>query len=90
MTKSELIALVAEKTGKTNKAAKADVELIFDTILNTLAEGESVTIAGFGNFDIKTRAARKGVNPATKAVIDIPETKTVSFKATKVLREKLN
>jgi len=90
MTKTELIALVAEKTGKTNKAAKADVETVLNAILDTLAEGESVAIAGFGNFDIKTRAARKGVNPATKEVIDIPETKTVTFKATKSLREKLN
>jgi len=90
MTKSELITVVAEKTGSTNKQAKACVEVVLDSIYAALADGDSVSISGFGNFDIKTRAARKGVNPATKEVLDIPETKTVTFKATKSLREKIN
>ncbi len=90
MTKSELIAVVAEKAGMTNKDAKQCVELVLGSIYDALAEGEAVSLAGLGNFDIKVRAARKGINPATKEAIDIPETKTVSFKATKSLREKLN
>ena len=90
MTKSDLITVVAEKAGITNKDAKKYVDLVLGSIYDALAEGEAVQLSGFGNFDIKVRAARKGINPATKEAIDIPESKAVSFKATKSLREKLN
>ena len=90
MTKSDLITVVAEKAEIKNKDAKKYVELVLDSIYDALADGDSVQLSGFGNFEIKTRAARKGVNPTTKEPIDIPESKTVSFKATKSLREKLN
>lgn len=90
MTKSDLITVVAEKAGITNKDAKKYVDLVLGSIYDALAEGEAVQLSGLGNFDIKVRAARKGINPATKEVIDIPESKAVSFKATKSLREKLN
>ena len=90
MTKSDLITVVAEKAEIKNKDAKKYVDLVLDAIYDALAEGESVQLSGFGNFDVKTRAARKGINPATKAAIDIPASKTVTFKATKSLREKLN
>ena len=90
MTKSDLITVVAEKAGITNKDAKKYVDLVLGSVYDALAEGEAVQLSGFGNFDIKVRAARKGINPATKEAIDIPESKAVSFKATKSLREKLN
>ena len=90
MTKSDLITVVAEKAGITNKDAKKYVDLVLGSVYDALAEGEDVQLSGFGNFDIKVRAARKGINPATKEAIDIPESKAVSFKATKSLREKLN
>ena len=90
MTKSDLITVVAEKAEIKNKDAKKYIDLVLDSIYDALADGDSVQLSGFGNFEIKTRAARKGVNPTTKEPIDIPESKTVSFKATKSLREKLN
>ncbi len=90
MTKNDLITVVSEKAGIKNKDAKAMVDTVIETIYSTLAEGENVSISGFGTFEIRTRAARKGISPATKQPIDIPASKTVAFKATKSLREKLN
>lgn len=81
MTKTELIKSVGAKTGFSQK----DISEVFDTIMNTIvdtvASGDSVNINGFGKFDVSKRAARKGVNPATGEPIDIPATTTPKFKA---------
>ena len=90
MTKTELVAVVAEKAGLKVKDSKAAVDAVITAIYDALAEGEKVSLAGFGVFEVKTRAARKGVNPATKQPIDIPEAKTVAFKATSSLKDKIN
>ncbi len=90
MTKNDLITVISEKAGIKNKDAKAMVDTVIGTIYSALSEGDNVSISGFGTFEIRTRAARKGISPATKQPIDIPESKTVAFKATKSLREKLN
>lgn len=90
MKKSELITLIAEKAGTDNKTAKANVELVLDSIYEALAEGEDVSLAGFGNFEIRERKASRAKNPATGEIIDVPAKKSVAFKATKSLREKLN
>ena len=63
MNKTELIARVAEKTSLTKKAAGDAVEAVLDTISEALASGEKVTIVGFGTFEVRDRAARRGVNP---------------------------
>ena len=72
MNKTELIARVAEKTSLTKKAAGDAVEAVLDTISEALASGEKVTIVGFGTFEVRDRAARRGVNPATGEAIEIP------------------
>ena len=87
MTKKELIDVVAEKTGTTKVSAKETVDTVFAAIAETLVNGETVDLSGYGKFTVKERAARKGVNPATKETIEIPASKVVSFKVAKALKE---
>lgn len=87
MNKSELIAKVADKTGLTKRAAGESVEAVLAAIEDALSKGDKVTLVGFGTFEVRSRAARKGVNPATGASINIPATKVPAFKAGKSLKE---
>lgn len=87
MNKTELIARVAEKTDLTKKAAGDAVEAVLETITEALAEGSKVTLVGFGTFEVRDRAARRGVNPATGEAIDIPASRVPAFKAGKALKE---
>ena len=87
MKKTELIAAVAEKTGLTKKDAERVINATFETITASLAEGDKVALAGFGNFEIKTREARVGRNPRTKETIEIPASKLPAFKAAKALKD---
>lgn len=87
MNKSDLIGQVADKTGMTKKAASEAVESVFSVISEALSAGEKVTLVGFGTFEVRERAARRGVNPATGATIDIPATRVPAFKAGKSLKE---
>ncbi|NLN28349.1 MAG: HU family DNA-binding protein [Firmicutes bacterium] len=87
MNKTELINAVAERSGLTKKAANDAVEAVLESITNALANGEKVTLVGFGTFEVRERAARKGVNPATGEPIDIPAAKVPAFKAGKALRD---
>lgn len=87
MNKTELIARVAEKTDLTKKAAGDAVEAVLDSITEALAAGNKVTLVGFGTFEVRDRAARRGVNPATGAAIDIPASRVPAFKAGKSLKE---
>ena len=86
MNKTELIAAVAEKTGLTKKDAERVVNATFETITAALAEGDKVALAGFGNFEVKTREARVGRNPRTKETIQIPASKLPAFKAAQALK----
>ena len=63
------------------------IDLVFDTVSGTLKDGGRVDISGFGKFEVKTRAARTGINPQTKETITIPESKVPGFKAAKNLKE---
>jgi len=87
MTKADLIAVVAEKTGNSKKESEKAVTAVIETITETLAAGEKVSLVGFGAFEVKTRSARKGVNPRTKKEITISASKLPTFKAGKVLKE---
>ena len=87
MTKTELIAAVAEKTGLTKKDAERVVNATFETISQNLAAGNKVQVSGFGNFEVKAREARVGRNPRTKETIEIPATKLPTFKAAKALKD---
>ena len=85
--KAELIEKVASSADLTKKDATAAVEAVFDSIKDTLADGEKVQIIGFGNFEVRDRAARKGRNPQTGEEIQIPATKGPAFKAGKALKD---
>lgn len=90
MTKKELIKTVAESTELTQKQATAGVESVFATIKKVLSEGDSVSIAGFGSFEVRDRAEKPGYNPSTGESIIIPARKAPAFKASKILKDLVN
>ncbi|MCI8617715.1 MAG: HU family DNA-binding protein [Clostridia bacterium] len=90
MNKAELVAAVAAKTGATKKAAEESVNAFVEVVTNTLVEGEKVQLVGFGSFEVRKRAARKGRNPQTKEEIKIPASKSPVFKAGKALKDLVN
>ena len=85
--KQDLIAKVVKATGLTKKDATASVNTVFDTIKDYLSEGEKVQLIGFGNFEVRERAARQGRNPQTGEAISIAASKVPAFKAGKALKE---
>ncbi|MFC4103733.1 MULTISPECIES: HU family DNA-binding protein [Paenibacillus] len=87
MNKTELIAKVAELTDLSKKDASKAVDAVFDAISDALQSGDKVQLVGFGNFEVKSREARKGRNPQTGEEIDIPASKIPSFKAGKSLKD---
>jgi DNA-binding protein HU-beta len=86
MTKADLIAQIAKKTGLTAKAAKEAVNTTFSTISDAIKRNEKVVVTGFGTFLVRKRAARKGRNPQTGAEIKIAATKTPGFAAGKAFK----
>ena len=85
--KQDLVAQVAEKTSLTKKDSAAAVDAVFGAVSDFLAQGEKVQLIGFGNFEIRERAARKGRNPQTGKEITIAATKVPAFKAGKALKD---
>ena len=90
MNKAELVAAVAAKTGDTKKAAEASVDAFVSAINESLKKGEKVQLVGFGSFEVRKRAARKGRNPQTKEEIKIPASKAPVFRAGKQLKDLVN
>lgn len=90
MNKAELVAAVAEKSELTKKDAEKAVNAVVASVTEALQKGEKVQVVGFGTFEVRQRAAREGLNPATKEKIHIPATKAPVFKAGKALKESVN
>ena len=90
MNKADLIAAIAAKTGETKKSAEASANAFVDVITESLVEGDKVQLVGFGSFEVRKRAARKGRNPQTKEEIKIPASKAPVFKAGKALKDLVN
>ena len=90
MTRAELIVNVAEKAKLDRKSAEKAVAATFETIKLALIEGDKVQVLGFGTFENRTRAARKGRNPRTGEEIEIKASNLPSFKAGKGLKEAVN
>ena len=90
MNKSDLIAAMAAKTGSTKKSAEASLEAFVSAVTESLKKGEKVQLVGFGSFEVRKRAARKGRNPQTKEEIKIPASKAPVFKAGKALKDLVN
>jgi DNA-binding protein HU-beta len=89
MNKTDLVNKVSELSELTKKDATAAVEAVFEAIEGSLLSGEVVKIIGFGNFEVRERAARKGRNPQSGEEIDIPKSKAPAFKASKQLKDKI-
>jgi len=81
MTKTELVDKIASASGLTKTDAKKALEAIVDAIGETLASGGKIQLVGFGTFSVSERAAREGINPATKKKITIAAKKVAKFKA---------
>lgn len=90
MNKSELVESVAKKSGLSNKNAASAVSAVLEAIKDALANGDQVTLVGFGTFLVRERAARQGVNPRTKQKVEIPAVKAPAFKAGKPLKDAVN
>lgn len=87
MNKSELISAVAEKAGLQKKQVSSALDAFVETVQEALVNGEKVQIIGFGNFEVRERAARKGRNPQTNEEITIAASRVPAFKAGKSLKD---
>ena len=90
MTKTDLVNVVAAETEVSKKIVDTIVNSALETIANALKEDDKIQLIGFGTFEVKSVAAREGHNPKTGETIQIPESKKVSFSASKVLKDSLN
>ena len=90
MNKSDLVAAMAAKTGDTKKSAEETLNAFVDVVTEALVKGGKVQLVGFGSFEVRKRAARKGRNPQTKEEIKIPASKAPVFKAGKALKDLVN
>lgn len=89
MNKTELINAIAEKAGLSKADAKKALDAFVCSVEETLAKGDKLTLVGFGTFYVSEKAARTGINPATKATITIPAKKVAKFKAGAELQAKV-
>ena len=81
MNKSELIDVIARKTGESKRSVNEVVDVFVDEVQRTVKKGEKVTLPGFGTFERRNRAARTGRNPQTGETIQVPAAKVPAFKA---------
>lgn len=85
--KKVITEIISERFSMTKKEAGEIIDTVFDTISESLVKGDRVDITGFGKFEVKTRAARMGINPQTGEPIEISATKIPGFKASKSLKD---
>src|SRR5438067_13943229 len=90
MTKAELVEDVARAAELPKKAAEQLVEIVFESIIETLNHGEKIELRGFGSFRVRSRGARRGRNPKTGAPVDIPAKRVPYFKPGKEMKELIN
>jgi DNA-binding protein HU-beta len=87
MNKTDLVSQVAQTSELTQKDAGKAVDAVFNSILEALKKGDKVQLIGFGNFEVRERAARKGRNPQTGEEIEIQAGKVPAFKPGKQLKD---
>lgn len=87
MNKADLAEAVFGKLGGTKKSAEDAVDTVFDTMTSALSKGDEVSVAGFGTFVVKNRAAREARNPRTGEKVHVPATKAPKFRAGKGLKD---
>jgi len=90
MNKADLIAKIAEEAELSKKVAEAALNAFIGVVEGALKKGDKVQLVGFGSFEVRKRAARKGRNPQTKEEIKIPASKAPVFKAGKALKDLVN
>lgn len=90
MTKADIIEQIYEKVGFSKKESSEIVELVFDTIKETLEKGEKIKISGFGNFVVRSKRARVGRNPQTGEAIEIAPRRVLTFRPSQVLKQAMN
>jgi len=90
MTKAELVEDVADAAELTKKDAERLVEIVFESIIETLNQGEKIELRGFGSFRVRERGARRGRNPKTGDPVSIPAKRVPYFKPGKELKELIN
>ena len=90
MNKTELVNAMAVKTGDSKKATAEALDAFINVVSEAMKNGDKVQLVGFGSFEVRARAARKGKNPQTGAEIKIPACKAPAFKAGKALKDIVN
>ena len=90
MNKLDIVKVVAEESGLTQKEVTGVVDSVIAPIIGELRKGQEVNIAGFGKFVVKKRAARTSINPRTKEEIHVPASKAPTFRAGKQFKEAVN
>ena len=90
MKKSDLVAIMADKAGLKKVDAEKALNAFVDAVTEALAKDDKIALVGFGTFETKKRAARKGKNPQTGAVIDIAASTVPAFKAGRALKDAVN
>ncbi len=90
MTKANIVEEVYKKVGFSKSQAAEIVETVFETMKETLEQGEKLKISGFGNFTPRDKKTRIGRNPKTGEAIEISARRVVTFKASPVLKAKMN
>jgi integration host factor subunit beta len=90
MTKADLVEDVARAAELTKKDAERLVEIVFESIIDTLNKGEKIELRGFGSFRVRERGARRGRNPKTGDPVNIPAKRVPYFKPGKELKELIN
>jgi DNA-binding protein HU-beta len=90
MNKTDLVNSIATKSGLNKKNSEAALNSFITSVEDALKTGDKVVLVGFGTFEVRQRAARKGRNPQTRKEITIPASKAPVFKAGKGLKDKVN
>ena len=91
MTKADIAHVIYARIGGFSKKESIDlVDLVFETMKETLGRGEKIKISGFGNFVVKEKNARRGRNPQTGQEIEISARRVLTFKSSQVLRKALS
>lgn len=90
MNKADLVNSISEQTGLTKTKSNKVLDVITQVIAETLSNGDKVTLVGFGTFTTSERTARKGRNPKTGEVIEIPAKRVAKFKAGTELTKNVN
>ncbi len=89
MNKEQLVKEIAVKASLSQKEASQILDALTDTIMETVASGDKLTLVGFGSFEARHRSERSGINPQTKEAITIPATRVPAFAAGKLFKEKV-